>query len=83
MRPRDIPIGHQIVLEKERRSRRWLFRILPRYQFSNDRDEALIGDRLAEGAIWLDLGCGRNQWVQELANAGVWAVGVDTSLHPG
>jgi ubiquinone/menaquinone biosynthesis C-methylase UbiE len=76
------PTRREIVLEKERRGRRWLYRLLPRYQFSNDRYEALIGESMAEGTIWLDLGCGRNDLVQELAKAGVLAVGIDAAIHP-
>jgi len=77
-----MPSRYHDILEKEKRWRRQLYRLFPNYQFSNDLYEALIKERLSAGGIWIDLGCGRNELVQELASGGVFAVGLDVSRHP-
>ena len=73
---------HRLVLQKEKRWRRWLYRLLPRYRFSNDLYEDLIKKQLREGVCWVDLGCGRNEFIAELRRAGVTACGVDQQVHP-
>ncbi len=72
----------QIILEKERRWRRRLYRLFPDYRFSNDVYEALIQKRLNGATRWVDLGCGRNDLVQELGVGCALALGVDRVLHP-
>ncbi len=73
---------HQVVLARELRWRRWLYRLLPRYQFSNDLYESLIKEHLKLGMLWADLGCGKNELVHELVAPGEFAVGIDAALHP-
>jgi SAM-dependent methyltransferase len=77
-----VPTRHQIVLAREFRWRRWLYRLLPQYQFSNDLYESLIKECLKRGTLWADLGCGKNELVHELAAPGEVAVGIDAAIHP-
>jgi len=74
---------HQAILEKEKRLRRRLYRLVPDYRFSNDLYEDRIRERLRGGGVWVDLGCGRNELTGELAPDSPSAFGLDREIHPG
>jgi ubiquinone/menaquinone biosynthesis C-methylase UbiE len=73
---------YQQVLAKEKKWKQRLARWLPRYRFSNDVYEAAIKERLSNRVRWVDLGCGRNDLVYELADSDPNAFGLDCLAHP-
>jgi SAM-dependent methyltransferase len=77
-----VPTRHQVILEKELRWKRRLARLIPSYRFSNDIYENAVKKRLGEGVRWVDLGCGRNELLHELADSGALAFGLDAHRHP-
>lgn len=77
-----MPTRHQVILEKEKRWKRHLQRWFPAYRFSNDIYEDAIKERLVEGVRWVDLGCGRNELIDEFGDYGATAVGLDYQIHP-
>jgi len=77
-----VPTRHQVILEKEKRWKRRLYRLIPSYRFSNDIYEDAVKERLGVGVRWVDLGCGRNELACELAECGAFACGLDCWIHP-
>ncbi|TKJ39948.1 hypothetical protein CEE37_09430 [candidate division LCP-89 bacterium B3_LCP] len=77
-----VSTRHQVILEKEKRWKRRLYRLIPSYRFSNDIYEDAIKERLGESVRWVDLGCGRNELIDELSDSGATAVGLDRQTHP-
>lgn len=72
---------YQAILDQEKRWRSILFRIFPRYQFSNDLYEAAIRERLGSETVWADLGCGKNELAHELGANCRLACGLDAVAH--
>ena len=77
-----MPSRYQTILEKEKRWKRRLYRLIPSYRFSNDIYEDAIKERLGAGVRWVDLGCGRNELVCELEELSPSSWGLDCWVHP-
>ena len=70
------------ILEREKRWRQRLYKWIPSYRFSNDIYEDAIKERLREYIYWVDLGCGKNELMDELQESGASGVGLDSQIHP-
>ncbi len=77
-----MPDRYERVLEKEKRWKQRLYKWIPSYRFSNDIYEDAIKERLREGICWVDLGCGRNELMDELRDFGANSFGLDCLIHP-
>ncbi|MCX6639659.1 MAG: class I SAM-dependent methyltransferase [bacterium] len=73
---------YQQILKKEERRKRLLWSWFPGYHFSNEIFEHDIRNRLEPGVLWIDLGCGRNDLVEEMSDCRAKAIGLDTWIHP-
>lgn len=59
-----------------------LWRLFPDYRFSNTLYESLIEEKADYCRIWVDIGCGKGELIQELARNGLLSIGLDREIHP-
>lgn len=59
-----------------------MWRFFPNYRFSNTLYESSVEERVNGCRVWVDVGCGKGELIQELAREGLLSIGLDREIHP-